>query len=44
MEQKVVAVVTGASSGLGKEFVNLLMREIVHEIWAVARKEDKLLA
>ena len=44
MEQKVVAVVTGASSGLGKEFVNLLMREKVHEIWAVARKEDKLLA
>ena len=44
METKVVAVVTGASSGLGKEFVRLLMKEKVHEIWAVARNEEKLLA
>lgn len=43
MAQKVVAIVTGASSGLGKEFVRLMKREKVHEIWAIARNEKKLL-
>lgn len=39
-----IAVVTGASSGLGREFVRLLGREgKVDEIWAVARREERLL-
>ena len=40
---KQIAVVTGASSGLGKEFVKLLSREQgIREIWLVARSKDKL--
>ena len=40
---KRIAVVTGASSGLGKEFVKLLIREPdVQEIWLVARSREKL--
>lgn len=42
MAQKVIAVVTGASSGLGKEFVKRMTKEKVHEIWAIARNEQKL--
>lgn len=39
-----IAVITGASSGLGKEFaicVNKMYSEI-EEIWLIARREDKL--
>ena len=40
---KQIAVVTGASSGLGKEFVKLLSREQgIREIWLVARSKEKL--
>lgn len=40
---KKIAVVTGASSGFGKEFVKLLLREPgLDEIWAIARNQDKL--
>ena len=40
---KQIALVTGASSGLGKEFVRLLSREQdVQEIWLVARSREKL--
>lgn len=39
-----IAIVTGASGGLGKEFAKLLLNEDVDEIWAVARNEEKLLA
>ena len=40
---KQIAVVTGASGGLGKEFVRLLRREQeVQEIWLVARSREKL--
>lgn len=42
MKQKIIAVVTGASSGLGKEFVRLMTQENVHEIWAIARNEQRL--
>ena len=39
-----IAVVTGASSGMGREFLlQLDRREKLDEIWAVARREDKLL-
>lgn len=43
MRQKVIAVITGANSGLGKEFVEQMTQEKVHEIWAIARNEQKLL-
>lgn len=38
-----IAVITGASSGLGREFVRLLGSSgTLDEIWAVARRVDKL--
>ena len=41
-----IAVITGASSGLGREYINELNRSRSgrpDEIWAVARREDRLL-
>jgi short-subunit dehydrogenase len=40
--KKKIAIVTGATGGLGKEFVKLLCNEDVDEIWAVARNVKKL--
>lgn len=40
--EKRIAIITGASAGLGREFTRLIARENVDEIWAVARKKDKL--
>ena len=38
-----IALVTGASSGLGREFVRQLgVDPTVQEIWAVARRQDRL--
>ncbi|WP_055069157.1 SDR family NAD(P)-dependent oxidoreductase [Clostridium massiliamazoniense] len=43
MSDKSIAIVTGASGGLGKEFIKLFSTEKgVEEIWAIARNEDKL--
>lgn len=42
MSKKVIAIVTGASSGFGKEFVKLMIDEELSEIWAVARNQEKL--
>lgn len=40
---KDIIVVTGASSGLGREFVlQIDKKEKVDEIWVIARREDKL--
>lgn len=40
-----IAIVTGASSGMGKEFVLQLSRYVsVDAIWAIARREDALAA
>ena len=40
-----IAIITGASSGMGKEFVKELdRREDFDEIWTIARREDRLLA
>lgn len=39
---KRIAVITGASSGLGREFARLLAREVVDELWLVARREERL--
>ena len=39
------AIVTGASSGLGRQFVQLLDRtEQLDEIWVIARRKDRLAA
>lgn len=42
MSKKKIALVTGADSGLGREFVRKLFEEDVEEIWAVARNKEKL--
>ena len=42
---KTIAIVTGASSGIGKEFfLSLKNQKPVDEIWVVARGEEKLKA
>ncbi|WP_278831480.1 SDR family NAD(P)-dependent oxidoreductase, partial [Mitsuokella multacida] len=41
---KRIAVITGASSGLGREFARLLAHEAVDEFWLVARREERLWA
>ena len=37
-----IAIITGATGGLGKEFVREVLKEDVDEIWAVARNENRL--
>ncbi|MDE6738551.1 MAG: SDR family NAD(P)-dependent oxidoreductase [Lachnospiraceae bacterium] len=40
---KRIAIITGASSGLGREFVKILKEKSeIEEIWAIARHQDKL--
>lgn len=39
-----IAIITGASGGIGREFVKKLLEEDVDEIWAVARNREKLVA
>ncbi|MFT8315382.1 MAG: SDR family NAD(P)-dependent oxidoreductase [Clostridium sp.] len=43
MEKK-IAIVTGASGGIGKEITKLLIQEEVDEVWALARNIEKLIA
>ena len=40
--KKRIAIVTGASQGIGKEFVKQLLAKEIDEIWAVARNKEKL--
>ncbi len=43
MDKRKIAIITGASSGLGKEFVYLLDKEDdIDEIWLLARYKEKL--
>jgi len=42
MIRKNISIVTGATGGIGKEFVKLMLIEEVDEIWAVARNIEKL--
>lgn len=39
-----IAIVTGASGGIGRVFVRELTKEILDEIWIVGRNEQRLLA
>lgn len=39
---KHIALITGASSGLGREFARLLAHEAIDELWLVARCEERL--
>ena len=39
-----IAIVTGASSGLGREFVKEIMRQKnIDAVWVIARRKDRLL-
>ncbi len=42
--RKRIAIITGASGGLGKEFTKLMLGEEIDEIWAIARNYEKLTA
>jgi len=43
METKNIAIITGANSGFGKEFVKLIVQDNnIDEIYALARNEEKL--
>ncbi len=39
-----IAIVTGASSGMGREFVHQISKKFrtIDEIWVIARRIDKL--
>ncbi len=39
-----IAIITGASSGLGQEFIKYIDNEDLDEIWAIARRIDRLQA
>lgn len=39
---KKIAILTGATGGLGIEFLKELLKEDIDEIWAIARNEQKL--
>jgi len=43
MDKKNIAIITGANSGIGKEFTKLLSKySDIDEIWAIARNQDRL--
>jgi short-subunit dehydrogenase len=39
---KKIAIITGATGGLGRAFVKLVKKENIDELWAIARNEVKL--
>ncbi len=39
---KKTAIITGATGGIGREFVKQIWKEGIEEVWAVARNEKKL--
>lgn len=43
MKGKNIAIITGASSGIGREFLKLLLKEDgLDELWAIGRDEQRL--
>ena len=40
---KKIAIITGASGGIGKAFVRELANEPLDEIWVIGRNEERLL-
>ena len=40
---KKIAILTGATGGLGREFLKQILNEEVDEVWAIARNKQKLL-
>ncbi len=38
-----IAIITGASSGMGRDFARLLAHEEIDELWLIARRETRLL-
>ncbi len=42
MQMSLIAIITGATGGLGQEFVREVLKENIDEVWAVARNENKL--
>lgn len=44
MDMKKIAIVTGASGGMGQVFVRELAKEALDEIWIIGRNEQRLLA
>ena len=41
---KKIAILTGATGGLGREFLKQILWEEIDEVWAIARNEQKLAA
>ncbi|HBU11371.1 MAG TPA: short-chain dehydrogenase [Clostridiales bacterium] len=41
--KKRIAIITGASGGIGRAFTRLMLSEDIDEIWAIARSKEKLL-
>lgn len=39
---KIIGIITGATGGIGKEFVNELINEDLDEIWTIGRNREKL--
>lgn len=42
MSMKKIVILTGATGGLGKEFLKQILKEEIDEVWAIARNEKKL--
>ena len=40
--QKAIAIITGATGGIGQEFVSELNKEALDEIWIIGRNSDRL--
>ena len=39
---KNIVIITGATGGLGREFIRQILNEEIDEVWAIARNEQKL--
>ena len=39
---KAIAIITGATGGIGKEFVSALYNEALDEIWIIGRNSERL--